>query len=89
MLNTNPILKESSRETGCPTLLRVAPSFLISSVDITLIPSPTQVFDRKQAIIFAPLRINTIAVIVTNTVDINHTWKVARIGWQEKNMEES
>ena len=56
--NTIPMLKLSSSETGSPALLKVTPSSLISSVDMTLIPSPIQVFDKKQAVIFAPLQIN-------------------------------
>lgn len=88
MANTIAMLKLSSRETGSPALLNVTPSSLISSVDMTLTPRPIQVFDKKQAITFAPLQTNT-KCQYNNVIDNGLTEKAAHIGWQEKSMGKS
>lgn len=55
MVKTIAMLKSSSADKGSAAFVHNIPSSLISSVDMTLMPSPIQVFDMKQAKIFSAL----------------------------------
>ena len=73
MVNTIAKLKSSSADKGSAALVHNTPSSLISSVDMTLIPSPIQVFDKKQAKIFSALQHKQTQCIHYNLIEMQHT----------------